>query len=96
MWVSALVGATIEWYDFFLYGVVAGIVFNKLYFPGSDPVVSALLAYTTFVRSNRVLLSRLDAYAHDLVAFLTTGAQVAVSDGKVRALGRNAANRGAQ
>ncbi|MEO7057910.1 MAG: MFS transporter [Caldimonas sp.] len=45
---SALVGATIEWYDFFLYGVVAGIVFNKLYFPGSDPVVSTLLAYTTF------------------------------------------------
>lgn len=45
---SALVGATIEWYDFFLYGVAAGIVFNKLYFPGSDPVVSTLLAYTTF------------------------------------------------
>jgi MHS family shikimate/dehydroshikimate transporter-like MFS transporter len=46
--ISALVGATIEWYDFFLYGVVAGIVFNKLYFPGSDPVVSTLLAYSTF------------------------------------------------
>ena len=46
--ISALVGATIEWYDFFLYGVVAGIVFSKLYFPGSDPVVSVLLAYTTF------------------------------------------------
>jgi MHS family metabolite:H+ symporter-like MFS transporter len=45
---SALVGATIEWYDFFLYGVVAGIVFNKLYFPAADPVVSTLLAYTTF------------------------------------------------
>ena len=45
---SALLGATIEWYDFFLYGVVAGIVFNKLYFPGSDPVVSTLLAYSTF------------------------------------------------
>ena len=46
--ISALVGATIEWYDFFLYGVVAGIVFNKLYFPGSDPVISTLLAYSTF------------------------------------------------
>src|SRR5579862_5499507 len=45
---SSLIGATIEWYDFFLYGVVAGIVFNKLYFPGTDPVVSTLLAYTTF------------------------------------------------
>ncbi len=46
--ISALVGASIEWYDFFLYGVVAGIVFNKLYFPAADPVVSTLLAYTTF------------------------------------------------
>jgi len=45
---SSLIGATIEWYDFFLYGVVAGIVFNKLYFPNSDPVVSTMLAYTTF------------------------------------------------
>ncbi|CAB5715309.1 Inner membrane metabolite transport protein yhjE [Delftia tsuruhatensis] len=45
---SALIGATIEWYDFFLYGVVAGIVFSKLYFPGDDPLVSMLLAYTTF------------------------------------------------
>jgi MHS family metabolite:H+ symporter-like MFS transporter len=45
---SALVGATVEWYDFFLYGVVAGIVFNKLYFPGGDPFVATLLAYATF------------------------------------------------
>lgn len=45
---SAVIGATIEWYDFFLYGVVAGLVFNKLYFPGSDPLVSTLLAYATF------------------------------------------------
>ena len=46
--ISSLLGATIEWYDFFLYGVVAGIVFNKLYFPASDPVVATLLAYATF------------------------------------------------
>ena len=45
---ASLVGATIEWYDFFLYGVVAGIVFNKLYFPTADPLVSTLLAYGTF------------------------------------------------
>ncbi|AEG58760.1 MFS transporter [Desulforamulus ruminis] len=45
---ASLIGATIEWYDFFLYGVVAGIVFNKLYFPSDDPVVSTLLAYATF------------------------------------------------
>lgn len=46
--ISSLIGATIEWYDFFLYGVVAGIVFNKLYFPTGDPTISTLLAYVTF------------------------------------------------
>jgi metabolite-proton symporter len=46
--VASLIGATIEWYDFFLYGVVAGIVFNKLYFPSSDPLISTMLAYGTF------------------------------------------------
>ena len=45
---ASVIGATIEWYDFFLYGIVAGIVFNKLFFPADDPVVSTLLAYTTF------------------------------------------------
>ena len=52
---ASLIGATVEWYDFFLYGVVAGIVFNQLYFPAGDPVVSTLLAYTTFaVQKNRI------------------------------------------
>ncbi|MDR5821522.1 MFS transporter [Caballeronia sp. LZ043] len=46
--VASLIGATIEWYDFFLYGVVAGIVFNKLYFPSGDPLISTMLAYGTF------------------------------------------------
>ena len=45
---AALIGATIECYDFFLYGVVAGIVLNKLYFPVGDPLVGTLLAYATF------------------------------------------------
>ena len=45
---ASLIGATIEWYDFFLYGIVAGIVLNKLYFPTNDPVISTLLAYATF------------------------------------------------
>lgn len=45
---ASVIGATVEWYDFFLYGVVAGIVFNKLYFPTNDPLVSIMLAYSTF------------------------------------------------
>ena len=45
---ASAIGATIEWYDFFLYGVVATLVFNKLFFPSSDPLVGTLLTYTTF------------------------------------------------
>jgi MHS family shikimate/dehydroshikimate transporter-like MFS transporter len=45
---ASVIGATIEWYDFFLYGVAAGIVFNKLFFPGGDPLISTMLAYGTF------------------------------------------------
>ena len=45
---SSIVGALIEWYDFFLYGVVAGIVFNKLFFPAVSPVVGTIMAFATF------------------------------------------------
>ena len=45
---ASLIGATVEWYDFFLYGTVAGIVFSKLYFPTGDAFISTMLAYTTF------------------------------------------------
>ena len=45
---SSVIGSTIEWYDFFLYGVVAGLVFNELYFPADNEFVSTILAYSTF------------------------------------------------
>ena len=45
---SSVVGTTVEWYDFFLYGIAAGIVFNKLYFPSEDPLAGTLLAFATF------------------------------------------------
>src|SRR5262249_29564489 len=43
--IAATVGTTIEWYDFFLYGTAAGLVFGKLYFPNSDPTTATLLAF---------------------------------------------------
>ena len=43
--IAATVGTTIEWYDFFLYGTVTGLVFAKLFFPRSDPLVGTLEAF---------------------------------------------------
>jgi MFS family permease len=45
---ASLIGTTIEWYDFILYTSLAGLIFNKLFFPAGDAVVSLLLAYATF------------------------------------------------
>ena len=46
--VAGTVGAVIEWYDFFLYSVVTGLVFAKLYFPNSDPLVGTLQAFGVY------------------------------------------------
>jgi metabolite-proton symporter len=46
--VASAVGTTIEWYDFFLYGVAAALVFPKIFFPESDPFTGTLLAFSTY------------------------------------------------
>ena len=46
--IAATVGTTIEWYDFFLYGTAAGLIFGELYFPNSDPTTGTLLAFSTY------------------------------------------------
>jgi metabolite-proton symporter len=46
--IAATVGTTIEWYDFFLYGTAAGLVFGKLYFPQTDPYTATLAAFATY------------------------------------------------
>jgi metabolite-proton symporter len=45
---SVLIGTTIEWYDFQLYGIAAALVIAPLYFPSADPLAGSLLAFTTF------------------------------------------------
>jgi metabolite-proton symporter len=46
--VAATIGTTIEWYDFFIYGTAAGLVFGKLYFPNEEPLTATLAAFGTY------------------------------------------------
>jgi len=46
--VASLIGTSLEWYDFFVYGTAAALVFNKLFFPSFEPLVGTLLAFTTY------------------------------------------------
>src|SRR6201988_2497709 len=46
--IASTVGTTIEWYDFLLYSTVTGLVFGKLFFPKSDPLVGVLEAFAVY------------------------------------------------
>ncbi|WP_026819813.1 MFS transporter [Arthrobacter castelli] len=45
---SSLIGTAMEWYDYFLYGLFAALVFNELFFPSFDPVAGTMLAFLSF------------------------------------------------
>ena len=46
--IASTIGTAIEWYDFFLYGTAAGLVFAKLYFPNADPLIGTLTAFAIY------------------------------------------------
>ncbi|MBX9955688.1 MHS family MFS transporter [Peribacillus simplex] len=46
--VASLVGSSIEWFDYFLYGTVSALVFNQLFFVNEDPTIGLLLSYASF------------------------------------------------
>ena len=46
--IASTIGTAIEWYDFFLYGITTGLVFAKLYFPKSEPLVGTLQAFGVY------------------------------------------------
>lgn len=45
---ASLIGSSIEWFDYFLYGTVAALIFNQLYFPAEDKTVGTMLAFMSF------------------------------------------------
>lgn len=75
---------------------IAGPVGEALIMTGLGLAVAipAVLAYNAFVRNNRVYLARLDAFAHDLFTFLSTGQQVVETRGKIRGLPVAAVGKG--
>ena len=46
--IASTIGTAIEWYDFFLYGTAAGLIFGKLYFPNEDALTGTLAAFGTY------------------------------------------------
>src|SRR5437588_5386427 len=46
--IASTIGTAIEWYDFFLYGTAAGLIFGKLYFPNEDALAATLAAFATY------------------------------------------------
>ena len=45
---ASVVGTSLEWYDFFLYGTASALVFGDLFFPDAEPLVGTMLAFTTY------------------------------------------------
>src|SRR5271168_18951 len=46
--IASTIGTAIEWYDFFIYGIAAGLIFGKLYFPNEEPLTATLAAFGTY------------------------------------------------
>src|SRR5215211_3485547 len=46
--IASLVGTALEWYDYFLYGTAAALIFGELFFPSVDPLIGTLAAFATF------------------------------------------------
>lgn len=82
--VASVIGTTVEWYDLFLFATASALVFNKIFFPGFDPLVGTLLAFGTFASAYgaRIIGAALFGHFGDrlgrksmlLISLLTMGA----------------------
>lgn len=66
--IASLTGSAIEWFDYFLYGTAAALVFNKIFFPMVDPVIGLILSWlsfslTFFIRPSAASFSLISAIA---------------------------------
>ena len=43
--IASSIGTALEWYDYFLYGTAAALIFNQLFFPEAEPLVGTLLRH---------------------------------------------------
>ena len=60
---ASAVGTTIEWYDFFLFGVLTPLVLNKLFFPNYDPLVGNIVGlHDVFRRLHLAPYRRLNVF----------------------------------
>src|SRR5579872_5139407 len=79
--IASTIGTAIEWYDFFLYGTAAGLIFGKLYFPNEDALTATLAAFGTyFIGRKATLIATLlcMGIATFLIAFVPTYSSIGI------------------